>query len=81
VSAEPPIEGPFTPAERRVRELLESLQTDPPRSDRALTHAVVRTARWQENVVVPLRLVGTLADALVEGLRLLAGRGRREPSR
>jgi hypothetical protein len=67
------------PAARRASELLLVLRDAPPIPGTALTRHIGRRARTQRAVAAPLRLVGTFAAALFDGLRAAArtGRGRR----
>jgi hypothetical protein len=69
---------PPDPAERRLDELLVLLADEPPASDPALTGTVVRRARVQRAIVVPLRTVGSFVVAVGEGVRLVIGIGRRD---
>jgi hypothetical protein len=66
----PDAQPPPTPAaERRLDEHLELLR-----------HRVVRTARWQRAVRVPLQVAATVVGAVIDGLRVLVG-GRRGSQR
>lgn len=67
----------LNPAERRLEEHLETLRSDHTGPDRSLAARVVRTARWQRVVRVPLRVVGMIAGAFVDGLGVAAGRSER----
>ncbi len=64
----------LSPAEERLSEYLELLRADPPVPGPDLIAGIVRRARWQAAVRDPLVLVGTVASALGEGVRLLFGR-------
>jgi hypothetical protein len=67
---------PLTPAEQRVRTLLEPLREEQaPRGDQ-LVERVARTARWQRPVRRALVSLGHAGAALGGGLGSLA-RGRR----
>jgi hypothetical protein len=69
-----------SPAERRLGEHLELLRRAPLQPDRSLVARIGRTARWQRVVRAPLRVVGMIAEAVVDGLLKLAlppGRRRR----
>lgn len=68
-------------AERRLDEHLELLRTTPPQPGRALARQTVRTARWQSAVRAPLRVVGLIAGALLDGMSRLFGSGSREARR
>ena len=63
----------LTPAEERLVTLLRLLRADAPRSDPALTEAVVRTARWQLVVKGVLSAVGGFAAAAGDVLAALTG--------
>ena len=74
-----PDEGPLSPAEMRLRGYLAALGGDAPAADPRLPRAIVRTARWQRAVRVPLRTAGLLAAAVVDGVGLVLGVPRRRP--
>jgi hypothetical protein len=59
------------PAERRLSEHLELLRASPPTAAPDLITRIVRRARWQHAIRGQLILVGAVASAIVEGLRLL----------
>jgi hypothetical protein len=61
------------PAERRLDEHLELLRDSPPSPGTALVPRVVRTARWQSFLRAPLRVVGMIGLAFVQGLSTLFG--------
>ncbi len=61
----------LTPAERRLTEHLELLRASPPTDPPQLAPRVIRTVRWQRVIRDPLLLVGAVAAALAEGLRVL----------
>ena len=62
-------------AERRLDEHLELLRADRPEPSKELVRRVARTARWQGAVRAPLRVMGNIAGALVDGiLRLVSPR-------
>ncbi len=63
----------LTPAEERLLTLLTLLRAEAPRSDEALTQAVMRTARWQLVVLGVLRAVGGFATATVDTLGAIVG--------
>ena len=65
------------PAERRLDEHLELLRDSPPAPGTALVPRVVRTARWQSFLRAPLRVVGMIGLAFVQGLTTLFGGGRK----
>ena len=67
----------LTPAEERVRALLEPFSEERAPHGAELTRAVSRTARWQRPVRRVLFSVGTTAAALGGGVGSLV-RGRRE---
>jgi len=67
---------PLTPAEARVRALLQPLGEEQAPRGPELTRAVAHTARWQRPVRRALLAVGSTAAALGGGLGSLA-RGRR----
>jgi hypothetical protein len=63
----------LTPAEERLLTLLTLLRADAPRSDRALTDAVLRTARWQLVFLGVFSTVGGFATATVDTLASILG--------
>ncbi len=63
----------LSPAERRLSQHLVVLNDDPPRPAPVLTEIILRTARWQRAVRVPLSAIGQLAATVGDGLRLLLG--------
>jgi hypothetical protein len=63
----------LTPAEERLLALLTLLRAEAPRSDRALTEAVMRTARWQLVLAGVFRAVGGFATATVDTLASILG--------
>ena len=65
------------PAERRLAEHLELLRDSPPSPGTSLVPRVVRTARWQSFLRAPLRVVGMIGFAFVQGLTTLFGGTRR----
>jgi hypothetical protein len=68
---------PLTPAEQRVRTLLQPLrEAQAPEGD-ALVERVARTARWQRPVRRALVSLGHATAAFGGGLRALAREGRR----
>jgi hypothetical protein len=64
------------PATRRLEAYLKSLGDDPPRPGAELAPAIVRRARWQRIVRVPLHAAGSLVGALADGLAVFFGSGR-----
>lgn len=70
----------LAPAEGALVSLLGLLGDDPPPTGARFTDDVMRTARWQYAVRGSLVAVGHLAQALVEGVALLAGARARPPS-
>jgi hypothetical protein len=73
----PPDDEIADPAQRRAAELMLTLGREAPASSSALTHRVVRQARFQQAIAAPLRAFGAFAAALSEGLRLAVSGGRR----
>ncbi len=63
----------LSPAERRLGQYLVVLNDDPPRPSPALTEMILRAARWQRALRVPLGAIGQLAATVGDGLRLLLG--------
>lgn len=72
-----PEEG-LSPAERRLVEHLEIVKASPPREDRSLVRRVLLAARWQRALREPLKAIGALAAAVVDGLSGLLGARRRD---
>ncbi len=70
--AEPDSEE-LSPAEVRLGQHLVVLNDDPPRPAPVLTEIILRAARWQRAVRVPLSAIGQLAATVGDGLRLLLG--------
>jgi hypothetical protein len=68
---------PLTPAEQRVRTLLEPLREGHAPRGAELVERVRHTARWQRPVRRVLGAVGSAAAALGGGLGSLARAGRR----
>lgn len=66
------------PAEQRVVELLHQLAARQPTADPAFAHRVVRRARVQRALVVPLRAFGEFLAALSDGARLIILVDRRD---
>ncbi len=68
----------LNPAEQALSRHLTVLRDDPPTPGAMLVNKVVTTARWQRAVSRPLFVIGSLAQALREGVGLLfAPVGRR----
>ncbi len=65
------------PAERRLDEHLELLRASPPAPGTALVPRVVRTARWQNLLRAPIRVVGMIGLAFMQGLTTLFGGARK----
>jgi hypothetical protein len=65
----------LTPAERRVHQLLDELEDEPPRSE--LAASVVRTARWQRAVRGSVAMGGELAAIFGTAVRLALGPAER----
>jgi hypothetical protein len=63
----------LSPAEARLAEHLALVRATPPAGDVALVRRVVRAARVQRALREPLRLMGSIAAAAVDGLRGLFG--------
>jgi hypothetical protein len=64
-----------TPAEARVRDLVQQLRGAPPSPpSTALVRRVVRTARWQRVARGALVAAGQVLGALAQGVSLLVGR-------
>ena len=66
-------------AERRLDEHLELLRASPPAPGTDLVASVMRHARWQGLVRAPLRVVGMIGAAFVDGLTALLGGERKSP--
>ena len=66
-------EDDLTAAEERLLALLTLLRTEVPRSDRALTEAVMRTAHWQLVLQGVFRAVGGFAGVTVDALVAILG--------
>ncbi len=66
-------------AERRLDEHLELLRASPPAPGTDLVPHVMRRARWQGLVRAPLRVVGMIGVAFVQGLATLLGTERKAP--
>ncbi len=69
-----------TAAERGLDRHVALLREEPPQPSEPLAPAIASAARWQRAVRSPLRVVGTLAVALAEGVNLIVG-GRRGEER
>ena len=65
------------PAEQRLGDHLELLRTSPPSPGTTLVPRVVRRARWQGYLQAPLRVVGMIGVAFVQGLATLLGGSRK----
>jgi hypothetical protein len=65
-----------TPAEARVRALLEPLRATGPEPPAELAPRLVRTVRWQRVVREALVATGAVATAVGDGLRAAIGLGR-----
>ncbi len=63
----------LTPAEERLLALLTLLRAETPRSDRTLTEAVMRTARWQLVLAGVFRAVGGFATTTVDTIASILG--------
>ena len=68
-----PREDELTAAEERLLALLTLLRAEAPRSDRALTQAVMRTAQWQLVLQSVFRAVGGFAGVTVDALAAILG--------
>jgi hypothetical protein len=66
---------PETPAEARLRQLLEPLRADAPEPPAPLVPRLLRTVRWQRTVREVLDTAGALAAVVGDGLRVLVGAG------
>lgn len=66
-----------SPAERRLDEHLELLRATPPAPGTALVPRVVRKARLQSYLRAPLKVVGMIGFAFVQGLAALVGGGKK----
>jgi hypothetical protein len=62
--------------EGRLRDYLEELKGDPPRSDPRMSERIIRDARWQQAARGPLQAIGLLLAAVAEGLSDLLGANR-----
>jgi hypothetical protein len=60
----------LSPAEGRLSEHLELLRANPPTAAPDLIARIIRSVRWQRAIRDPLILVGAVASAIGEGLRL-----------
>ena len=67
------------PAERRLGEHLELLRASPPAPSATLVPRVVRRARWQGYLRAPVRVVGMIGSAFIQGLATLAGGSQKKP--
>jgi len=70
-----------TPAEARLAQLLELLAVAPPAVDADFAGRVVRRARLQHAVVVPMRAVGGFLAAVGHGARVIVGLTRLDSRR
>jgi hypothetical protein len=61
----------LTPAEGRLSEHLELLRASPPTAAPQLIARIIRRVRWQRAIRDPLILMGAIASAIGEMLRLL----------
>lgn len=61
----------LSPAQGRLSEHLELLRANPPTAAPELIGRIIRTVRWQRAIRDPLVLVGAVASAIGESLRLL----------
>ena len=61
----------LSPAEQRLFQHLELLRASPPTAAPDLILRIVRRARWQRAIRGQLILVGAVASAIGDGLRLL----------
>jgi hypothetical protein len=66
---------PETPAEARLRQLLEPLRADAPEPPAPLVPRLLRTVRWQRTVREVLDTAGAFAAVVGDGLRVLVGAG------
>ncbi len=70
-------EPPLTPAELRVRALLEGMREAPAPGASLLPARVALTARWQRSTRRVLLGLATTVEAMAGGMASLAGRRRR----
>jgi hypothetical protein len=78
MSEPPETDETLSPAERALSGHLGLLRDDPPVPGVMLVQKVVTTARWQQALSRPLFVIGSLAQAIKEGIELLfAPVGRR----
>ena len=78
MSEPPETDETLSPAERALSEHLGLLRDDPPIPGAMLVQQIVTTARWQQALSRPLFVIGSLAQAIKEGIGLLfAPVGRR----
>lgn len=78
MSEPPETEETLSPAEQALSEHLGLLRDDPPIPGTMLVQHIVTTARWQQALSRPLFVIGSLAQAIKEGIGLLfAPVGRR----
>ena len=73
MSEPPETDENLAPAERALSEHLALLRDDPPLPGATLVTKVVTTARWQGTLRRPLFAIGSLAQAIKEGIGLLVG--------
>jgi hypothetical protein len=66
-----------TAAERGLSEHLQLLRHAAPDPGRALVPRIVRTARWQRIIRAPVRVMGVIAGAVLDGLLGLVTPGKR----
>jgi hypothetical protein len=59
------------PAEQALSEHLTVLRDNPPMPEATLVPKVVTTARWQRALSRPLFVIGSLAQAIAEGVGIL----------
>ena len=71
MSEPPETDENLGPAERALSEHLTVLRDDPPTPGASLVGKVVTTARWQQALGRPLFVIGSLAQAIREGIGLL----------
>ncbi len=69
----------LSPAERQLSQHLELLRTNAPVPPAPIVAKIVRTARWQRTVRRPLLVIGALAAAVGDGIRLLLGSPTERP--
>ncbi len=70
-AGEPP--EPLSPAERGLEEHLQLLRADAPSPPAPLVGDILKAARWQHAVRRPLLVVGAVAAAVSDAIRLLLG--------